>query len=130
MDLKVKCKRCGGLAKPEEFVLDYEYKMMVCPSCVKERRKKKEVHDELQAQKQKVQKEQVQKPAGWDGEDEYIERMHRTKIMGTVKVEKVDEEKVRYKCPKCSYTFLYNIVKKTPVSCPYCSADIYKIRFE
>ena len=32
------CKRCCRSAKSSEFVLDNEYGMMVCPSCVKERK--------------------------------------------------------------------------------------------
>ena len=36
--IKVTCKQCGKQANANEFVLDYYYKMMVCPNCVKERR--------------------------------------------------------------------------------------------
>ncbi len=38
MSVTVKCRKCGRLADPEKFVLDHFHKMVVCPSCVRERK--------------------------------------------------------------------------------------------
>ncbi len=42
MDIKVKCRRCSKIARPNELVLDPDYKMMVCPLCVKEKKNKRD----------------------------------------------------------------------------------------
>ena len=116
-EIKVKCKRCGKLTNSKDFVLDPDYKMMVCPQCIKEKQMKKEGKVEA-------------KPAGWDKEDEYLEKSQRARMKETVIVRKVGDSRVKYKCPKCNYQFLYDMDKKTPTVCPYCSSNIYKIRFE
>jgi len=124
MDIKVKCKRCSKEVRPEELTLDYTYKMMVCPNCVKERRNHEQVHKELKDQN--IVKE-PSKPAGWDSEDDYLERAHQEKLRNTVKVEKVSEDKVKYKCVHCKYEFLINIHTKVPKACPYCDTPVYRI---
>ena len=107
MEVKVKCRKCGRLARAADFVLDPIYRMMVCPSCVKERRISEDVRKEFQAAKAK--KAEQQKPKDYDVEDEYLEKAYNAKLQNIVKVEKVDDEKVKYRCPKCRYTFLYNV---------------------
>jgi len=129
MDFKVKCKKCGRMSKPEDFVLDAEYRMMVCPYCIKDRRMKADVYKELKEQKGQAQQVKEEKPPGWDKEDEYLEKAHHAKMRSTVQVAKISEDKVQYKCPKCQYNFTYNTVKKTPTSCPYCGSDIFRMRF-
>src|SRR3989338_8062351 len=131
-EIKVKCKKCGRQAKTGDFVLDPDFKMMVCPLCIKEKRMREEVYSELAKKRgnEGVEEEELEKkPAGWDKEDEYLQRAYKRVIKDTVKVEKVDEEKVKYKCPKCDYQFIYDIARKTPAVCPYCGSDIFKFRF-
>jgi len=130
-DIKVKCKRCGRSSKAEEFVLDSDFRMMVCQNCIKEKKMKNEVYDELSKKKElkKGKIEEVEKkPAGWDKEDEYLERTQKMRMKEMAQVERVDDEKVKYKCPKCSYKFLYNSIKKIPGRCPYCNSDIARFR--
>jgi len=129
-EIKVKCKRCGKLTNSKDFVLDPDYKMMVCPQCIKEKQMKKEVYSELAKEKEKKEGKVEAKPAGWDKEDEYLEKTQRARMKETVIVRKVGDSRVKYKCPKCNYQFLYDMEKKTPTVCPYCSSNIYKIRFE
>ena len=93
-EIKVKCKRCGRQAKTEDFILDPDFKMMVCPLCIKEKRMREEVYSELAKKRGKggVEEEELEKkPAGWDKEDEYLQRAYKRVIKDTVKVEKVDE---------------------------------------
>jgi DNA-directed RNA polymerase subunit RPC12/RpoP len=111
------------MAKPSEYVLDPFYRMMVCPACVKDRRMRENVHKEVDSLKK-------EKPAGFDKEDEYLERTYKEKMKQTVVVEKFSENKVKYKCPKCSYEFLYDTIRKTPGRCPYCATDILRMRFQ
>jgi DNA-directed RNA polymerase subunit RPC12/RpoP len=127
--LKVKCKRCGNMARPAEFVLDPYYRLMVCPFCVKERKNRKSVQDEMQAMKAKKEEPVEEKKPGYDKEDTYLDRAYESKIKNTVAVEKVNDDNVKYACPKCKYKFVYNVVKKTPGRCPYCSSDISKLRY-
>jgi rubrerythrin len=122
--IKVKCKACGKMADSDEFVLDPGFRMMVCRNCVKERQSREEVHKKVKEQKE----DQKKKPAGWDAEDEQLERAHRAKAENTVDVQRIDEQKVKYKCPKCSYEFVVNIVKNSPANCPYCGTGILSFR--
>lgn len=127
MEIRVKCKKCGRSAKPEEFVLDHVYKLMVCPLCIKDRKLSEQIKEDLKSQKKAPKEEN--KPAGWDKEDEYLERSYKREIGNTVKVEKIDDERVRYKCPHCGYTFMYILSKKNPSSCPYCDSPIGRMVF-
>ncbi|MFA5141576.1 MAG: hypothetical protein WC471_01235 [Candidatus Woesearchaeota archaeon] len=133
-DVKVKCKNCGRDALASDFVLDPYFRMMVCSKCFKERRGKSIV-DSMKAKSPSqlvvtpVQKEVKPKPAGWDEEDEYLEKMAKFKQQTTTQVKKIDDERVSYKCKKCSYEFAYNTIKRTPGRCPYCCAEIDKMRF-
>lgn len=131
-EMRVKCRQCGRYAKTNEFVLDHGYKMMVCPACVKDRRLREDVHREVNAQKQakkKVMEEVAEKPAGWDHEDEYLQKAHAMKMKNTVQVEHISGDKVKYKCPKCAYKFIYDLARKMPNGCPYCGMGIGKIMF-
>lgn len=134
--VQVKCRNCGKSAKAEDFVLDHVYKMMVCPDCIKTRKLNEKVHDELKAQKDQKLKEREEakqekepKPVGWDKEDEYLKRVYERKAAekSSVDIKKIDDEKAIYKCPKCRYDFKYNLVRKTPVRCPFCDYDLPKI---
>lgn len=121
------CKRCGRTAKSTEFVLDNVYKLMVCPQCVKERKERqrdaeKQAHDEVEAEK--VQAEKKTKPAGWDHEDEYLEKVEKQRQKNQLQFERLDSERVMLTCPKCEYKFKFNTVKKSPKLCPYCGTVI------
>jgi DNA-directed RNA polymerase subunit RPC12/RpoP len=136
-DVSVKCKRCGATALSNTLVLDPDYKMVVCQQCVKEKQLKEKVHKELDAEKKKKLEAQNgievedKQPAGWDKEDEYLERAYKQKQkqQPQVSVQKIDDDKVKYKCPKCSYTFIYSIEKNHPHACPYCGSDIVRTFF-
>jgi DNA-directed RNA polymerase subunit RPC12/RpoP len=126
--IKVKCKKCGRDVKSDEFILDPIYKMMVCKDCVKERKanelnaKKTAAQAEFKA-KQEVQQKN-ERPAGWDSEDAEIERAYKAKQGSQPRVEKIDEEKVKYTCAKCKYEFIFNTYKRMPGRCPYCSTPV------
>jgi len=129
--VKVKCKRCGREAKSDEFVLDPVYKMMVCRDCVKERRateftaKKTQQREEAKmVMEAQIKKE---KPAGWDAEDAEIERAYKQKQASAPRLEKIDDQRVKYTCKKCKYEFVFNILTRVPGRCPYCGAEIQGI---
>ena len=129
MDIKVKCRNCGRQARPEEFILDPYFKMMVCPLCVKERKNRLRVQKEMQQRKEE-KKEEKKLPPGYDKEDMYLEKAYAAKMKDTVKVDKIGADKVKYTCPKCNYTFEYDMIRKIPGRCPYCSSDIKRLRFQ
>lgn len=137
--VKVICKRCGRSTAAEEFVLDNIYGMMVCPTCVRDRQSK--VASELKAKKDevkqsipemKVEKPQPKidpnKPRDWDNDDEFLSKAQKTKLAGMVSVQQIDHEKVKYRCPGCNFQFTYNLLKRTPARCPYCSDNIRKFK--
>lgn len=124
-NVKSKCRRCGKEVPVGDFVLDPFYKMMVCDKCFKEREAKSgmakgaktETANIIIPEKQiKTDKKSIAK----DSDDDYLERAYKRKENELVKVKKLDEERVRYRCPKCWNEFNYNTVKKTPTSCPMC----------
>ena len=120
--VKAVCKHCGKQADANSFILDVEYKMMVCPQCVKDRKSPK-------AQKKEEESQKLAKAPGWDKEDEYLEKMHSVKANQKVTVQKIDEEYVKYQCPHCKYAFKYSIVRQKPGNCPYCSSSIERMQF-
>ncbi len=94
---------------------------MVCPDCYSGRTEKKA--------SQPVKKEAT-KPAGWDMEDEYLDKVSRLKreetqaqfsqIPGT--------EHVKCRCTNCKYEFKYNPFTKLPRACPYCDVDVPRMK--
>lgn len=123
MAIKAKCRKCGKEVPVDDFVLDNAYKMMVCKNCSKERCKR-----EFSLTKNEVKKDKP-KPAGWDQEDEYLERAYRAKKANAIPVTKIDDERVKYICQKCKFSFVYNTVTKRPQRCPFCNSEIAKISF-
>jgi hypothetical protein len=117
-NIKIKCRKCGRQAPANEFVLDSEYRMVVCPNCIKERDVKNKI--EVKAQEQ----EEVKKRPGWDYEDEYLEKAYKAKKGNQLVFEKVSEDKIKYICPKCKNMTLYNVVKKFPSLCPFCGRKV------
>lgn len=132
MEQKVKCRQCGRFAPINDYRLDPVFGKMVCSACIKERRMREDVHREVNAQRQAKKKgmeEVAEKPAGWDIEDEFLSKVYASKMKNTVQVEHISGDKVKYKCPKCAYKFIYDTGRKMPPGCPYCGTGIGKIMF-
>jgi DNA-directed RNA polymerase subunit RPC12/RpoP len=124
--IKVKCKNCGKEYPADSFVLDHVYKMVVCPQCVKDRQKKELIRKDAEKQ---VSHDIAKKPAGWDKEDEMIEKAYEAKLSKreatTNTMVKTPDGKYKYRCPKCKYEFAYNKETNTPSRCPYCNWEIF-----
>lgn len=117
----VLCKRCGKKAPADSFVLDHLHKMIVCPDCAKERRSSKGTVTPVAQE----EKKEPAKPAGWDSEDEYLEKFYKQKrILGSLNFEKIDYDSGMYTCPKCREKFVYNIPKRYPGACPNCGNKV------
>ncbi|PIN87600.1 hypothetical protein COV12_03010 [Candidatus Woesearchaeota archaeon CG10_big_fil_rev_8_21_14_0_10_32_24] len=122
--IKALCRVCNQMVPSDQFKLHHTYKQMVCLSCYTGKTQKKKEDDERKIIQEK------QKPKGWDQEDEYLNRLSRinkdeiknqfTKIPGT--------DHVKCKCTGCKYEFRYDPFHKKPRSCPYCDADIPRMR--
>jgi rubrerythrin len=135
--IRAKCRKCGKETKVSDFVVDPVYKMAVCINCSKQRKidefkqknkdNNKEYENEINSPtdilKQKIK---ANKKAGWDKDDERLERLNEEKYSTLPKVKKISEEKVKYKCPSCKYEFSYNVIKQIPKSCPFCDKKIEK----
>jgi DNA-directed RNA polymerase subunit RPC12/RpoP len=125
--IKVKCRNCGKEYPADSFILDHVYKMMVCPQCVKDRQKREVIHKEAkqQAEEAKQEEEELKKrPAGWDRDDELLERAYAEKQANKLPIVEISPGKFRYRCQKCRYEFIYNKATKTPSRCPYCNTGI------
>tara|TARA_Y100000310_G_scaffold190615_1_gene190616 strand:- start:19403 stop:19786 length:384 start_codon:yes stop_codon:yes gene_type:complete len=115
------CKVCNKASPAEKFRLHHTYKLVVCPTCFSGRT------EELRKKEQQLKVEPA-KPAGWDQDDEYLEKMSVlrkqeqqasfTKVPGT--------SQVRCTCAHCKYQFRYDPFRKLPKTCPYCDKDVPK----
>jgi Zn finger protein HypA/HybF involved in hydrogenase expression len=129
LPVRIKCKKCGRDAKSDEFILDPVFKIMVCKECVKERKigeveqKKLAAQEAVRAARHEEQKKSM--PAGWDHEDAEIERAYNRKMSDREAfVERIDDDRVKYTCKKCKYSFTYYTSQKRPLRCPYCSTAV------
>lgn len=123
MAFKAKCKNCGNEAPPEQFKLHHQLRMMVCPTCYTGKSKPKESAPESKPA-------EPPRPAGWDKEDEYLERMSRIKRQQSQSVfNKIEgTDTVKCTCPACKYSFRFNTEKGTPRVCPYCDSEVPKFK--
>lgn len=118
--VKAKCRNCGCFSPSDKFRLHYEIRQMVCPKCYSGKTKKEE----------EKKKEKKTQPPGWDAEDEYLEKVRNSKkqeIQNSYKkIQGTDF--VQYSCVNCKFSFKYNPLRKRPRTCPYCNAEIPKIK--
>ena len=126
--IRVKCPVCNQLAGSATFRLHHTYKKMVCANCYSGKTAAKE---EQKGQKKVEEKQEPARPAGWDAEDDYLERLAKKKK--DVEVGTYDRisgtAQVKYTCVKCRYPFKHNPETRTPMACPYCSTPVPKIRY-
>ena len=128
-EVSATCRKCGRTAPASSFILDVEYKMMICPQCLKERRTKEQVYKELKEEKE-TETQEPQKPVGWDKEDEYLERAFKQKEKQNKHYQRVGDGKINYSCLKCKYKFIYDEDNKHPRTCPYCGTEIFVYRYK
>jgi hypothetical protein len=116
------CRICNKSSPSDQFRLHHTYKMVVCPTCFSGRT------EELRKKEAQLKVEPA-KPAGWDKEDEYLEKMSTirkseqessfSKVPGT--------SHVRCTCPSCKFSFKYDPFRKSPKTCPYCDIEVPKL---
>ena len=147
-DIMVKCRNCGKLAPSSEFVVDTYLKLAVCKACSKGARpsqgQTKIVPSQQKMQQQtgprglpkedflfksKPQQIQDDKPAGWDADDVYLDKLAKTKKENTVKAERLSDGRILYPCMKCKYQFKYSQEKNLPAKCPYCGTTVGKYTY-
>ncbi len=155
--VKAKCKNCGQEALADQFKLHHVFKMMVCPGCYAGKTKsaaeagrgtgtereegaagwpRREVPGgagrigNKPGIENKPGEFSVPRPAGWDKEDEYLERASRLRKQETqatfARIE--GTEFVKYVCQHCKYNFRYSPSKRIPATCPYCDYDIPRVK--
>lgn len=116
------CKKCGKRAPADSFVLDHLLKRVVCPDCAKKSKIDKRTITAIAPVHEK--KEEASKPAGWDSEDEYLEKVYKQRKAADTNFERIDYDNVRYVCSKCTYKFVYSIPKRYPGVCPNCGTRV------
>ncbi|MFH1063990.1 MAG: hypothetical protein V1729_02840 [Candidatus Woesearchaeota archaeon] len=114
----VLCKKCGKKVNSTEFILDPVYRMMVCRNCNRDR-----IAKEHPDAKKKVEVENS-RPAGWDAEDELLNKRYQPKKPEFADLPRVSADKVRIRCRKCGSNFNFNTEKHYPLNCPNCGTRI------
>ena len=127
MEVRALCRVCKSVVPASQFRLHHEYKQMVCAACYSGKTKEKE-QKEAAAVLQKP--EAPPKPPGWDAEDEYLEKMARVKRQeNQAQFTKIPgSNEVKAQCSSCKYMFKYDPFKKKPYACPYCNAEVPRLK--
>jgi len=122
--IKANCRICNNSAPVDEFKLHHEYRQMVCKNCFKKGPEEKKKEEQV------IKQQESAKPAGWDKEDEYLEKISKMRdkeqkaqfkrIPGT--------DQINYTCAKCTFSFKYDPFKKKPSYCPYCDEDVPRLK--
>ncbi|MFH1770011.1 MAG: hypothetical protein ABH828_00465 [archaeon] len=129
-EVKAVCRKCKRSASADEFVMDHDAKMMVCPLCVADKRKKdvKPVNNPTKGFSSQAGIKS-DKPVDWDKEDEYLEKMAKKKPTEPKQsFTRIDARKISYICPKCKYKFAYDEFKEYPKTCPYCRKPVVNVK--
>lgn len=152
-DIKVLCRKCGKPSPSGSFVLDPDYKMVVCQQCVKDKKAKEDglikeglirntpntpitqyqpsqsssssgIKNKSDVEVYDLSREEKKRPAGWDKDDEILERDAAAKQKAVAGMQSIGGGKAKIKCTSCNYGFVYNTVTKYPTTCPYCGAPV------
>ena len=129
MTVQVKCKNCGNLASSDLFKIDYRYGFVVCPVCQKGKVHRKETQESLIGVKKNelpTTGPRKAKPAGWDFEDDLLEKMWAEKQKLKGKFVRLNKDRMRFTCGKCGYAFTF-VEDRKPRSCPYCDTELPRI---
>lgn len=105
----VKCRKCGNSAEADSFVLDPLARMVVCPNCLKSPKK---------VIKKEVRIKEIDET--FDGIPVLNKKPKLDIIEQKSSVEKIDDRRIKYKCAKCGFKFVYDTVNKRPHDCGYC----------
>ena len=118
MAVKAKCKNCGKEAPAEQFKLHYQIKMMVCPDCFSGKTQKQ----------QEMKKAEPVRPAGWDLEDDYLQKHQRMKEKEKPQFKRIPgTDQVECTCRGCKFAFKYDPFRKKPRTCPFCNENIPRL---
>ena len=93
-DVMVPCKKCGNKVPVSSLRLDLDEKKMICPDCIKNKRMRNEIREEVFHKKEAIQSEEPK------------------------------TSKISHKCASCDYKFKIDPETKKPRNCPYCNARV------
>ena len=119
--VKTQCKVCGQFSASDQFRLHHTYKMVVCPSCFSGKT--------AMEQKKKEEQKVAPKPAGWDAEDDYLEKrskMKKEEMRGVFT--RLEGNVVKYTCANCKYPIKFDPAKNPFRACPYCNENIPAVK--
>ncbi|MBI2665623.1 hypothetical protein HYX12_03315 [Candidatus Woesearchaeota archaeon] len=158
-DVKAVCKRCTRQVSAAQFVLDAEYKTMICPFCVKEKKitsgfakpagSENRLNDPNSLNRAANRtaviptKSMISKPEATSAlklaskqstikENQHSSTLKLSELQqnNTSNFRRLDQERVKMTCQKCKYEFVYNETQKYPSSCPYCNGPILMFLFQ
>ncbi len=106
-NIKVVCRRCGEKADSNEFKVDFDLGVMVCPNCISNKPRPKK---------------------NYFKEDEEFDVFQGYKKKTVTSLKKIEgKDFITYTCKKCSFPFKFNLKKQYPHECPYCGQNIPQI---
>ena len=140
MDVPVTCRKCGKKAPASEFSVDPVLKMAICRSCANERKISARTATGSQPTVRNTPTEMPKPqskpmgqtgglkntpPAGWDAEDDLIEKAAQKKAYeraesGIGDAPKLEDGRIMNTCKKCKYQYKYDPETDRPNHCPYC----------
>ncbi len=126
--IKVKCRNCNREAPADQYKLHYQLKLMVCPDCFSGKNQSPSLKNTVEDKK--IVLEGPPRPAGWDKDDEYLERISRMKRdeqqAQFVKIPNSDF--VKCICASCKFSFRHDPIRKQPRACPYCNTEVPRVK--
>ena len=93
-DVMVPCKKCGNKVPSTSLKLDLDFKLMVCPDCIKNKHIHKEIETDVFHKKEA--KEAAEEKSS----------------------------KTAHKCTSCGYNFKIDTETRKPKNCPYCNSRV------
>ncbi|MBW2964783.1 hypothetical protein KY363_04955 [Candidatus Woesearchaeota archaeon] len=123
--VEVKCKNCGKAYPSTEFTLDPVYRMMVCRKCVSERRMKENPIKAGPASLPRPVNSPVKSAPAPRPEVRTMPSMTRsrnTPLDPGAEPRQVEAkgDKMRQRCRKCGFNYLFDAAKGYPLNCPNC----------
>ncbi len=76
-------------------------------------------------------KKAAPRPAGWDKEDEYLDKITRMRAATepAMQFERIPgTDAYKCTCQKCKYQFRFDPLKQLPRTCPYCNLEVPRMK--
>jgi DNA-directed RNA polymerase subunit M/transcription elongation factor TFIIS len=122
-NILARCKRCGNMAPSKDFKIDDELGVMVCNNCFSSSSFKR-----LNISRKIVEKNEEKPKSIIIHNDKGLLKNLPSEEKEEKIHEKEGDEKIKYICDKCGFSFKYNLIKNWPRTCPSCDKPVSEIK--